>query len=227
MIVPGKIIKNSQTEFFFGTKYNVFDQNSQHHKFLKQAHSNKVVLLTDPLQETSTLEVDAIVTKLNNINLCIKTADCVPILIHDIDNDIIAGIHAGWRGACSGIIQNTIKLIESIGGNTATMYVFIGPCIRQNSYEVNDEVFNALKNVEKNSNNFFKKYKIDKFLFDLPGYCKYVLCDLGINQDNITDSFLDTFPYPNLFYSYRYCQKNDIALNATQRQISMIKLIKV
>ncbi len=226
MIVPGEIIRDSKIELFFGTKYDAVDESSPNHKFLNQDHSGEAFLLIDKKHKTSDLKVDAIVTTLHDINLCIRSADCIPILIYDNYNDIIAAIHAGWRGASAEIIQNTINLIESIGGNAATMNVFIGPCIRRNSYEVSEEVLQAFSNVDNSSRKFFKTYKDAKFLFDLPGYCKYVLCTLGVSVDNIIDSSLDTFLYPDLFYSYRYYKKNKIELQKGQRQISMIKLIK-
>ena len=222
MIIPGEITRYSDVELFFGTKHDKIDEYSPNNKFLNQDHSGKAFLLTDNNQQTSDLKVDAIVTTLNDINLCIRSADCVPILVYDKYNEIIAAIHAGWRGASSEIIQNTIKLMESIGGNTSAMNAFIGPCIRRNSYEVGEEVLQEFGN---SGEKFFKKYRDGKILFDLPGYCKSTLCSLGVSVDNIIDSSLDTFIYPDLFYSYRYYQKNKIELQKGQRQISMIKLI--
>ena len=83
-------------------------------KTLKQVHKNRVLLLDNIDQETSDIEADAIVTKIPNILLGVKTADCVPILLCDTKNKIIAAIHAGWRSAVSGIIQNTISLMKKI-----------------------------------------------------------------------------------------------------------------
>jgi YfiH family protein len=227
VIIPGDILYERNAKIFFGIKTtDVVPESFSLPKFLKQIHSNKVYLLNDVNTDTSTIEADAFVTSLYDVTLCIKTADCVPIIIYDRVNDIIAAIHAGWRGASNGVIQNTLELLNKIGCDQSNTYAFIGPCIRQKSYEVNEEVFNAFKKIDKSPDIFFKKYKKDKFLFNLPEYCKHVLCESGINIDNITDMLLDTFSYPSLFYSYRYYQKESMELKSNQRQISMIKLEK-
>jgi YfiH family protein len=227
MFVPGEVLHERNARIFFGTKSDeALPESFGATKFLKQIHSNKVHLLDDTKTDTSVIEADAIVTTLYDVNLCIKTADCVPIIIYDRANDIIAAIHAGWRGASSGVIQNTIELMHRIGCNLSHTYAFIGPCIRQESYEVSEEVFNAFKSFDKFSDIFFKKYKKDKFFFNLSEYCKYALCESGINIDNITDLLLDTFLHPTLFYSYRYYQREGMELKNNQRQISMIRLEK-
>ena len=48
------------------------------------------------------------ITKMNGVALSVVTADCVPIILYDIKNEIVACVHAGWKGAFSGIIKNTI-----------------------------------------------------------------------------------------------------------------------
>lgn len=227
MVILGGVLRERNARIFFGTKKDeIFPEFFGSRKFLKQIHSNKAYLLDDINTDTSTIEADAFVTSLFDVNLCIKTADCVPIIIYDRANDIIAAIHAGWRGASSGVINNTLELMNKIGCNLAHTYAFIGPCIRQESYEVSDEVFSAFKKFDKFSDIFFKKYKKDKFFLNLPEYCKYALCELGINPNNITDMLLDTFSYPSLFYSYRYYQREGLELKVSQRQISMIRLEK-
>ena len=44
----------------------------------------------------------------------VVTADCVPIILYDIKNQIIGCIHAGWKGASSGIIENTVKKFKKL-----------------------------------------------------------------------------------------------------------------
>ena len=59
-------------------------------------------------------EADALITGEQNIALGVVTADCLPILIHDEKNRVIATIHAGWKGLRDGIIENTIFETERI-----------------------------------------------------------------------------------------------------------------
>ena len=52
---------------------------------------------------------DALITKMKGVALGVLTADCVPIILYDIKNDIIGCVHAGWKGAYTDIIKNTLK----------------------------------------------------------------------------------------------------------------------
>ena len=78
---------------------------------------------------------DAMITKINGIALGVVTADCVPVLLFDKNNKIAGCIHAGWRGAFSNIIKNTVKKIRKINKNN-DIFACVGPCIGKNSYEV-------------------------------------------------------------------------------------------
>ena len=53
------------------------------------------------------------------------TADCVPILLFDYQNNIIGCIHAGWKGALNGIIENTIKKIKKIIQPIKSLHVLV------------------------------------------------------------------------------------------------------
>ena len=73
---------------------------------MHQAHSNKVIEINVKNLKNK-INADAIITKKKGIALGVLTADCVPIF--DRKNKIVGCIHAGWKGAFSGIIKNTIK----------------------------------------------------------------------------------------------------------------------
>ena len=67
--------------------------------------------------------------------LGVVSADCVPIILYDLKNHIIGCVHAGWKGASSGIIENTIKKFKKLNSNNK-IYASVGPCIGSKSYEV-------------------------------------------------------------------------------------------
>lgn len=226
LIVPARSFNYGNASLFFSTK-DIIQETIPHDnnmKFLKQVHGNEVVWLQSPEQTTEGLEADAIVTTLKGVNLCIRTADCVPILLYDPATETIAGIHAGWRGALFGVIDNTIDLMGTRGCDCNDMIAFIGPCIRKESYEVDQGFFERFKQLDERSIYFFDEIKEQNFSFDLPGYCTDLLIKRGIAAKNIFDSGLDTFTAPETFFSYRYYQKNDLELLDEQRQVSMIRL---
>ena len=78
---------------------------------MHQTHSNKVIEI-DKNNIEKKVNSDAIITRLKNIALGVVTADCVPILIYDYKNKVVGCIHAGWKGALSGIIKNTVTRIK-------------------------------------------------------------------------------------------------------------------
>ena len=78
---------------------------------MHQSHSNKVV----EIKKITIKKViaDAMITKMKGFAIGVVTADCVPIILYDLNNEIIACIHAGWKGAFLGIIKNTILKLKN------------------------------------------------------------------------------------------------------------------
>ena len=159
---------------------------------------------TDLAPALSALRADAIVTKLEGLAIGVLTADCVPIILYDEINKIIGCIHAGWKGAISGIIENTLNKFKEINENNKIIAV-VGPCIGYESYEVSLDFYdNFLKNSKKNTKFFSKKDK-KKFLFNLREYIKDKLSNCGV--DNIDNINIDTFKDSDNFFSYRRSHK--------------------
>ena len=75
------------------------------------------------------------ITRMKDLAIGVVTADCVPIIVCDIKNQVAGCIHAGWKGAYSGIIDNTIKKIKKLNSKNK-IYASVGPCIGNKSYEV-------------------------------------------------------------------------------------------
>ncbi len=76
----------------------------------------------------------------NGINaLCVKTADCVPILLANIKTGAICALHAGWRGTVCDIVTNAVQKL----GQPKDIIAAIGPCISVCCYEVGNEVYDA------------------------------------------------------------------------------------
>ena len=116
---------------------------------MHQTHSNKVVEITK-YNYKKKIKADAIITKMRGVALGVMTADCVPVIIYDAQNKIIGCMHAGWKGAFSGIVENTITKIKEINSNN-NLYASVGPCIGKKNYEV-DTIFYK-KFVSKSRNN--------------------------------------------------------------------------
>lgn len=88
---------------------------------------------------------DAMVTDARGASLCILTADCVPILLCDKRLRVVAAIHSGWRGTASDIVSATVAAMRSTYGcDPADIAAAIGPHIQRESYEVSQDVAEAI-----------------------------------------------------------------------------------
>ena len=177
---------------------NFIDQGLNDICVSKQVHGNECH------QVDSFVEVvgDAMVTKAKKLPIAVQTADCVPVILYDTQNEVVAIAHAGWRGAFSGVIMNTIKKMLSIGADIKYVKAAIGPAISQSSYEVDEQFYQRFINQTKSNESFFRtSANIGKYMFDLTGYCKLSLQESGV--ENVADINIDTYKNTNDLFSYR------------------------
>ena len=184
---------------------------------MHQTHSNRVLEINKDNLEKK-INSDAIITRLKNIALGVVTADCAPILIYDYKNKVVGCIHAGWRGAISGIIKNTVSKIKKINASNK-IYASIGPCIGKSSYEVDLSFYKKIVSKSLKNKNYFRSKGKNKKLFNLRKYTADKLTKLGVKIDHVN---YDTFKDKNNFFSYR----RSTILKQTDygRCISIIKL---
>ena len=168
-----------------------------------QTHSNKVIMINKKNQNSTRFNSDALITKLRGVALGIVTADCVPIILYDIKNQIIGCIHAGWKGASSGIIENTVKKFKKISSKNK-IFASVGPCIGLKSYEVDLNFYKKFILKSKKNSVYFSKKNKKKKLFNLRKYVNDKLIKLNVKVDHVNH---DTFKEKTRFFSYRRSQK--------------------
>ena len=188
-------------------------------KLMHQTHSNKVIIINKNNKNSKSFNSDAIITGIKGYALGVVTADCVPIILYDIKNQIIGCIHAGWRGASSGIIENTIKKFKKLNSNNKII-ASVGPCIGKKSYEVDVNFYKKFISESKKNNVYFKKKNSDKKLFNLRKYVSDKLTRQNVRMDHVNH---DTFREKINFFSYRRSQK--LQEKDYGRCISVISLI--
>lgn len=110
-------------------------------QYLNQIHSDNVFVYNKLNGDIRSKEGDALITKEENTAIGVFTADCVPIIIADVKNNIIASIHSGWKGTFNSIVLKTLnKMQKDFNIDINETKVFIGPHIRQCCYEVSYEL---------------------------------------------------------------------------------------
>lgn len=119
---------------------------------LKQTHSD---ILIDSPYRGETPEGDAHWTQEEGVGLCIRTADCVPVLIADLHDtgskSTIVAIHAGWRGVENEIIAKSLSNLKEKGITLNKPHAFIGPHIGAASFEVGFDVAKRLEAIFQKS----------------------------------------------------------------------------
>ena len=162
-----------------------------------QYHSNKCLIAS---ANNPYPKCDALVTSDNSLILGITTADCLPIIFYDQKNYVIGIAHAGWKGLVKGVIQNTLKKMISLGAKKRSIKSIIGPCIRVQSYEVNEAFIEKLKTQYQR----FTIRRKRKIYFDLPKLAKFILSESKISE--VYDTKKNTFLDKN-YFSFRESRK--------------------
>ena len=180
---------------------NKISKNSKNIFLVNQVHSNRFVYINrNYIFRKKKIKADAIITDQKKLPIAVLTADCVPILLYDNKRNMIAAIHAGWKGAFKGIIKRVINFMLKKGCQKNSITAAIGPCIRQNNYNVKEDFKKKFLKKSLQNKIFFKNRKKTIF-FDLPNFIKSQLKSNKIlNIDTIN---IDTFIKKNNFFSAR------------------------
>lgn len=176
---------------------------------LQQVHSDRVfkasrARLSHPRQG------DGLVTCEPELLVAIQTADCLPILLVDPEQRIVAAVHAGWRGTLQRIAAKAISLMQAdFGSHPRNCVAVVGPAIRRCCYEVGEEVLEAFRKEFEGSASFFSKpqngkaTRADSQCIDLAEACRNQLFDAGLAAEKILADGPCTACEKERFFSHR------------------------
>ncbi len=90
-------------------------------------------------------DTDALATDVPGQAIVTYHADCFPLLFYDASRGVVAGAHAGWRGALAGVATQTVQALHlAYGSKPDQLDVLIGPGICARCYQVGNEVAGPL-----------------------------------------------------------------------------------
>jgi len=185
-----------------------------------QQHTDKIAVIktSADIQKIHRGSYDGIVTNLRNYPVCLVFADCVPILMYDERKQVMACVHAGWKGTAKFIAQKAVKtMIEEFNCDVRDIKVEIGPAICQSCFEVSTDVADQLGMSGKIAyGNIFVRNN-DKVNVDLKMLNKHQLNAVGIEKIDV--SHICTCCQNAFYYSYR-ADKN---ITGRHGMIAMIK----
>jgi hypothetical protein len=174
---------------------------------LNQVHGDDIFVIKpygDYLPTDKTLNYDAIVTTRQNLAICIKTADCVPVFIVDRVKKIIAVVHAGWKSTALEISAKVVRLLqEKYNSHHQDILAAIGPAIGLCCFEVDSAAANNFYKQKDYETFLFPEGRPDKWIVDLAEANRRQLINCGIPEENIDISRLCTSCRQDLFFSHR------------------------
>ena len=174
----------------------------QVHKTEVRVIDEEFLSLDDTTRKESLEGIDAIVSNSADVCLCISTADCIPVLCYDTHKQVVAAIHAGWRGTVERIVEKTLQVMEDqYGTNPADVEAVIGPGISLESFEVGDEVYQAFADKGFEMNRIARHYA--KWHIDLWEANRLQLIKQGVKAEDIELSGVCTYRQHEDFFSAR------------------------
>ncbi|GEM_PF-1160804 len=175
--------------------------NSKDLVWAEQVFSSNVHLCQKKDSGRVIKNVDGLISNIPGQILVIITADCVPILIFDQKQKVVANLHGGRKCLLRGIIKNAIKkMIKNFRSQPKQILVGIGPHIRKCHYWLREKTYQILKKT------VFKKYflkKKNKIYFDLTKLTLDELLKSGIEKKNIEDCQICTYCSYQKYFSAR------------------------
>lgn len=144
---------------------------------------------------------DALVTTERGLVVAIATADCVPVVLVDVEAGALAAVHAGWRGTAARIVDAALDALVARGARVERIYALFGPSISGAAYEVGPEVLVALDGTLPPA--AILPGRGDRTWLDVAACNEAALLARGVRAERIVRPRLCTFRENGRFSSWR------------------------
>jgi YfiH family protein len=111
---------------------------------MHQVHGNDVAVVDD--DTTDVPRADALVTTSRGVALMTRAADCVPVLLADPAQGVVAAVHSGRQGVVAGVVPAAVARMRQLGAER--IEAWIGPHVCGACYEVPDDMRTEVAGVE-------------------------------------------------------------------------------
>ena len=81
---------------------------------------------------------DALVTAATGVALVVRVADCVPVLLADVEHGVVGAAHAGRPGLVAGVVPAAVARMRELGAERITAW--LGPRVCGSCYEVPEQM---------------------------------------------------------------------------------------
>lgn len=179
---------------------------SKYLKMGEQVHGSNITPVTLS-SESQSSKTDGLLAKRNggetrNLSIGVIVADCVPLLLSDRLGNVIAAIHAGWKGTMSNNAGKAVGHIVACGISPSDIVVAIGPRIGMCCYDIPEDRAKQFQLLFGDDHQAINENN-GRWYADL-GYMNVrQLVSAGVPRVNIDIVPMCTSCQINRFYSYR------------------------
>ncbi|MGG7447769.1 purine nucleoside phosphorylase YfiH [Kosakonia oryzendophytica] len=163
--------------------------------WLEQVHGTDVLKLSG--EPYASKRADASYSNTPGAVCAVMTADCLPVLFCNRDGTEVAAAHAGWRGLCAGVLEETVACFADKPEN---LLAWFGPAIGPQAFEVGPEVREAFMAHDPRADSAFRPAG-EKFFADIYQLARQRLASVGV--EHVFGGDRCTFSQPEDFFSYR------------------------
>lgn len=163
--------------------------------WLEQVHGEAVLRLRD--EPYASKRADASWSDTPGLVCAVMTADCLPVLFCNQAGSEVAAAHAGWRGLCGGVLEQTVAHFKDRPEN---IMAWLGPAIGPQAFEVGNDVRDAFIAKDNNAERAFRPVG-EKYFADIYQLARQRLNNAGVTK--IYGGDRCTFTEKRDFFSYR------------------------
>ena len=103
-----------------------------------QVHGDEVLLVDAPMRLGEAPTADALVTTTLGLGLMVRVADCVPVVLADVEAGVVAAVHSGRPGMVLDIATRAVEVMREQGA--FEIVAWMGPHVCGSCYEVPEEM---------------------------------------------------------------------------------------
>lgn len=170
--------------------------------WLNQTHSRHLIEINQNTLSQAIANADGAWTRQKQQICSVLTADCLPLLFCSKGAEVVAAIHAGWRGLALGIIDNAVmRLTKNARLPADELMVWLGPAISKLHFEVGAELRDQFLTISAENKIAFTANKNNKYMADI-----YLLAKINLHRLGVTEIYggdYCSFDDEERFYSYR------------------------
>ena len=115
-------------------------------QWLDQEHGRRVLAASSLTVARGPSTADASWTAAPDLGLAVLVADCIPLLLANVDGSLVAVVHCGWRGTVAGVVEATL---DALPESPNRLVAWLGPGVCGDCYEVGSDVRDALRADER------------------------------------------------------------------------------